>query len=701
MLTFSFTLFSYLVVSYYLAIKINKEKYLSLWLILFFISILLSVELLGALKIFSSFNLLILALLNLLLILIFEFRNFRKFTKFDLQDFLQATKITPTLFIFLVFTCIIILYTNFLPIAEIDSIAYHLPIVSKLISTGSIWEVFHAGYVGPNTFFPANHEAIQAFFAVQIGNMDFGYIVTLLSFLLLYSSLLDLGRKRVSKLFIFIIALSSASVPFLFNQFLNLQIDLFMFSLFGSAIALIVSSIVNEDKLDLDKACLVLGIMLGAKYNAVPQIIVLIPFLIFVFLYHYKSLKSIFWYPLLVFLPGAVWYVRNWIIAGNPIYPFGLNLGFINFEGHKVFIEDTVGTSLWSYITKDGIFNVFSHILKNGEFGIQLDKVSLLFFPVAILAVIGALIFIFLDRIKDKKKDTSRKWLITVIVLLLYVFFAEILYYLNSPYTYTLWNQTIRYSSSVFALIPIFFILSSFYSRIIYVALFYFASGVLIYNILFKSFLFNPDSLQLIFNKLSIISDFHILLSIFIVILVIVVFGFLIHLRTRYSLVVLCAFLVISLSISVHQFYVSPHFAKPTEFDDNFLSKKMNVYSSILPHIEKLRDLRNQKTEKIALSGLTPYWLFEKEGYAPLYVNIDGCLGCQYFYYRNEDKSVRANPNEMQWKSALKTLNVKYLIVDFKGDNTLVPYEEEWAKNDKNMFTPLLKTDSISLYHIN
>ncbi|MBN1494501.1 hypothetical protein JW911_02050 [Candidatus Peregrinibacteria bacterium] len=602
---------------------------------------------------------------------------------------------------FLVFTCIVILCANFLPIAEIDSIAYHLPIVSKLISTGSIWEVFHAGFVGPNTFFPANHESIQAFFAVQTGNMDFGYIVTFLSFLLLCSSLLDLGRKRVSKLFIFIIALSSASVPFLFNQFLNLQIDLFMFSLFGSAVALIVSSVVNKEKIDLFKACLVLGVMLGTKYNAVPQIIVLVPFLIFAFFYQYKSLKFIFWYPSLIFLPGIFWYIRNWIIAFNPIYPFGIDLGFINFEGHKIFIEDTVGTSLWSHITKDGILNAISNILNNGDFEIQLGKVSLLFFPVAILAVAGALIFIVLNRIKDKNIYIHRKWVITTFVLLLYVFLAEIFYYLNSPYTYTLWNQTIRYSSPIFALIPVFLILSAFYSRIIYIALFYFASGLLIYNILFKSFLFNPESLQLIHHKIALISDIHILLSIFIIILVITLFGFLTRLKRRNNLMVLFALLVISLLISIHQFQVSPHFTKHTEFDDVYLSKKIDIYSSILPHINKLRDLQNRETEKIALSGLTPYWLFEKEGYAPLYVNIDGCLDCQYFYYRNEDKSVRANPNEIQWKSALKTLDVKYLIVDFKSFDGLVPYEEEWAKNDTNMFTLLLKTDSISLYSVN
>ena len=70
------------------------------------------------------------------------------------------------------------------------------------------------------------------------------------------------------------------------------------------------------------------------------------------------------------------------------------------------------------------------------------------------------------------------------------------------------------------------------------------------------------------------------------------------------------------------------------------------------------------ESSKIALSGVLSYWLFEKEGYEPVYVNIDGCVECKYFDYRNEEKSVRAHPDEEKWKAALKEMGVKYLLVD-------------------------------------
>jgi|GEM_PF-1847238 len=702
MIPFALTLFCYLAFSFYCATKINKERYLSLWLILFLVFILLSVEILGIFNIFSSLSLLILALTFILPVLIFEFRNLRKFRGFTLNNPFQTVKLSSVLFIFLVLSSAVVVYSEFSPIAEIDSIAYHLPIVSKIITTGGIWEPFYAGFVGPNTYFPANHEAMQAFFAVQTGNMNFGYIVTFLSFLLLCSSLFDLGRKRVSSLFILVVALSSASAPFLFNQFLNLQIDLFMFSLFGGGIALIVSSVLNEDKLDLAKGLLVLGLLAGSKYNAAPQIIALVPLLILVFIYFRKSFKSVFWYPILAVVPGIFWYIRNWIIAGNPIYPFGLHLGFINFEGHKGFIADTVGTSLLNFIGSDGVNSAISHISNNKYFGTQLGNVSLLLIAIGLLSATGVLIYIIFRAVISRKHDKKQMWTIICVASLLYVFFAEFYIYINSPFTYSLWNQTIRYASPVFALIPIFFILSAFQSRIIYFILFYFAAGVLLYNILLKSFLFNTNYLQLISDKASLIPDMYILSLIFIVFLVVFLFSLLIQQKKTRIFPALLLLFIISSSISFSQFRVSPLFVKNTKYDDQFIFKESFIYPLILPHIEKLRELRNDKPEIIALGGLTPYWLFEKEGYTPVYVNIDGCLECQYPYYRNAEDSIRANPDAVKWKSSLKALDVKYLIVDFLSfSKDKEPYEEIWAKSDKKMFTLLQKNDSVSLYRIN
>lgn len=618
---------------------------MSLWLIIFFVIILLSVEILGAFSVFSKHGLLFFTLVNLIVVVFCVRKNLQRIGCFAgaKRYFIGKPAGLPAFVFFLIVFVPIIFEAELTPIAEIDSIAYHLPIVSNLVNTKGIWDVFNAGYVGPNTFFPANHEALQAFFAVLGGNMNFGYVVTLLSFMLLSFALYELGnvgKRKMPMSFIVVVALSCASAPFLFNQFLNLQIDLFMFCLFGSAIALLVSSLLNNDKLDLAKGFLVLGIMLGAKYNAVPQIAVALPFFIFLFFHHRKSIKTIWWFPFLILVPGICWYVRNWIIAGNPIYPFGLYFWIINFEGHKTFINDTIETSLLSFIGKDGFVGVLSHVLRHGEFATQLGRLSLVLFPTAFLSVVTAMIF-------ERRKNIGG---VLVFIFLFYLFFAETFYYLSSPYTYILWHQTIRYAAPIFALLPVFFILSAGRSRVIYLMVFCLTGGILIYNIVFKSFLFDADNVALVGQKSGIIAS----------------------------------------TIG------------DVELDDRFLSKKLNIYSSIFPHIEKLREIKNIEKQKIALAGLTPYWLFEKEGFEPIYVNIDGCTECKYFDYRNEEKSIRAYPDAQKWKEALRTLNVKYLIVDFASYSSEKELEEEtWAKNDTEMFTLILRTKSVGLYGIN
>jgi hypothetical protein len=93
----------------------------------------------------------------------------------------------------------------------------------------------------------------------------------------------------------------------------------------------------------------------------------------------------------------------------------------------------------------------------------------------------------------------------------------------------------------------------------------------------------------------------------------------------------------------------------------------------------------------------------EKEGFNPIYVNVDGCGTCQYPDYRNLEKSVRNNPNEQAWKSLLKNLNINYLLVGINNyhsaNNPL--FEQQWADHDPGMFKKLLSSNEITLYKIN
>lgn len=494
----------------------------------------------------------------------------------------------------------------------------------------------------------------MAFFTIFSGDLSLNFLVNLSGILLFYLAVKDFFvNKSNSSVLALLPVVAITSVPFLFKQMLNFQVDLLMFGLFGSAVVFLFSSLINYNKHDLAKFFLVTGFLVGTKYNGVPQAVMFLPLIVPIAWRFKKELKSIIWMPFLTFLPGIFWYVRNFIIAGNPIYPFGLNLGFIRFEGYKRFVDELTNTSILDFIKTDGFSSVWKSIFQHHDFGVALGGSGLLCFIFAILVlVIGVLVVL----IKRKRYSTHEKlWYFVCVFVSLYLLAAEMIYYVSSPYTFTLWGQTIRYASAVFAMIPVIFVLSMWYSKVVSLMVYVFSLSLLMFNIFTNSFIVDSDYRYLIREKMSLSGG---------------VFG---------------AGAVDDVGITA---------------DDAFLIKKMGWYKDLLPFLKVLREEGNAfLSAKIALVGLTPYWLFIKEGYDPYYVNVDGCVACKYYDYRYS--LIRDNPDQGKWENALKGMNIQYLLIDnvsyANGGDML---EEKWAKENTKMFQSLYKTEKLSLYKI-
>jgi hypothetical protein len=534
----------------------------------------------------------------------------------------------------ILFFVAIAIFAYVTPVFDIDSLAYHLPIVTQLIKTGSIFDVFHAGFVGPNTYFPANHEALQAFLTMLTGTSRFNFLPTLLGIFLFTASLSHMARKeKLNRAFIFLTVLAVASVPFLFSELLHFQVDLFLFCLFGSLVALLFSAFQNRDHRDMAKVFLLIGLVIGTKYNGIMQALVLLPVALGAMWFFRKWLKRIWWYPLLALLTGAIWYIRNWIITGNPIYPFGVNFGFFRFEGHDVFLQDMADSSILHAIFQNGMLSTFSAIFRNVYFENLMGGIGfLLLFFVAFL-LLGMFIFF----IKHRKKINLTP--LFLFLALFYLFLGETLAYFQSPYTFRYFEATIRYSSAIFALIPVTFVLAAVYSKFARLAIGIFAIFFFSYNMLFHSFIIDRDHQALLFGKIS---------------------------------------------------------------KDEFLGKKWNDYPELLRHLQILRNRNDKKENTIALTGMTPYGLFGREGLNAMYVNIDGCLPCKYHDYRSEKKSVRAFPDKKKWKEALAARSVDYLMVGrtHYRDGGQKLFEEVWANEDRARFKKLLATEKYALYKV-
>ena len=483
-------------------------------------------------------------------------------------------------------------------------------------------------------------------------------------------------------------------MPFLFEQVLHYQVDLFLFCIFGSALCHFFRAILQNKNQYLVYFFLLFGLALGTKYNAVLQAFILIPLVIYAAFYFRNSLKIIWWYPFLSILTGGIWYIRNFIVTGNPIYPFGLNLGFINFEGHQTFTINMPGSSIMENIEKTNFRDVMGKIFQNNEFDKLIGNISLILFVLAIFCLLLGIFYFLNNRLRKDRKEKIIKTIL--FVLLFYLFIAEIFVYFRSPYTFTLWQETIRYIAPLLGLLPVIFVLTAGISSLAAITICIVTLPIIAFNIIYKSFIINPDFLSIISEKLGMIPSLIplLLIMIFLIIFVLLIF----NKKTNNYYTNIIYLLIISILISTSQSHLS---FSNTELDDNFINKNIIGYSLVLPHLQKLRELP-KNNDIIAVAGMTTYWLFEKEGFRPVYINIDGCKKCKYPDYRNLEHSVREYQDEVKWKNLLKEENVKYLLTGSISSRSTEQqlYERKWADSDPVMFKILLKENDITLYEI-
>ena len=211
---------------------------------------------------------------------------------------------------------------------EQDSLAYHLPIAQRL-AQGQLSPWDEGIGLG---FYPAIGEIILALFLLLHLPLNLFNLLswTLLFLVIRYTALtLNLSNSTAT--------IAAVSVCLL-NSVLRLlptqTIDIYLALFYTLSLHLALKPARRTS--DFAKLGATFGLLVGTKYSgplfALPLLAVLIP----------KSapklhLKQIaaFLVPFTLF--GLSWYVRNWIITGNPIYPGSLTLGPIHLVGHPQF----------------------------------------------------------------------------------------------------------------------------------------------------------------------------------------------------------------------------------------------------------------------------------------------------------------------------------------------------------------------------
>jgi hypothetical protein len=244
------------------------------------------------------------------------------------------------------FLCWIVFLGIIFPSIDYDGNAYHLTFIGNLIQN-------HTFFDAPSsslwvTGYPKGGEFIQAWSALVLHN-DMFTDLTQVPFLLLavyalYEVATLVGASKKQARFA---ALLFTFLPIVLNQLKTTYVDVMLCSVFFAGLAMVARK--RLGKLDLVLVGIIFSLLIAIKSTGLLFVIALVPLLLRGLYASYgKNLTGYIRPLLLVFAPtlfGLYWYVKDWVLYGSPLYPFGLKVAGITLFHGKNF-QASVDTAL-------------------------------------------------------------------------------------------------------------------------------------------------------------------------------------------------------------------------------------------------------------------------------------------------------------------------------------------------------------------
>lgn len=240
------------------------------------------------------------------------------------------TKIALIIFLYYVVYSI---YNGFLyPIpAPGDSWDYHIPI-EHMILNGTFIHPTHITI--PQWYYPGSSEAINALFILSHIPLT---LSNLFAAIILFFCCWKLASIfKLDYYYSLLFSLTFCSLNVVVRWFNAVSIDMWVGVFFCLGIILFENP--KKTVLYALQLGFVLGMLIGSKYTAIIFLLVLIVF-------YYKKFTAIFSFSRFIafLIPfslfGLFWYIRNYLLLGNPFYP----LSVFGFKGVNLFTQ-----TIWS-----------------------------------------------------------------------------------------------------------------------------------------------------------------------------------------------------------------------------------------------------------------------------------------------------------------------------------------------------------------
>lgn len=277
--------------------------------------------------------------------------------------------------------------------SEGDSVDYHIPIAKSFLD-GSIVNPVHISVPKHTKYYPANAEAVLSLFIFS--HIPLG-LYNVLAITIIFFILVKLGLTFKLNIHMSIIfAVTTCTLNGILRWADTQIIDVWLLSFF------LLTIILLENPKKSIKYFMLLGIsfglLIGTKYSA-PFIALVLVIVYFKRLLSFFSLRRTIFFLFPLICLGGLWYIRNMLLVGNPLYP----QKFLFFPGDKNTILDV---SVFKIVT--GSFSGFIGTLNAfiSEF-----IVWAFFIPVTIILV-------FVRRLHSEKNDTPYRLIIISILTL-------------------------------------------------------------------------------------------------------------------------------------------------------------------------------------------------------------------------------------------------------------------------------------------
>ena len=212
---------------------------------------------------------------------------------------------------------------------DADSVNYHLPAVANWLRSHSLLQI---DQIQPGVYqmsYAMNSELLNAWFAMPFGRDFLANIGTLVAgamMLLAVAALAErLGVRTLEAVVVGFAALFTAALGIGLGATSS---DILPVAGTALAVACVLCWLDDVDvRRYLVLAGLALGLALGSKYSALFYVGTMGLAILVAGLRRRRRLDVLVILPLCVAAPAAAWYLRNWIVVGNPLWGFTVAVG--------------------------------------------------------------------------------------------------------------------------------------------------------------------------------------------------------------------------------------------------------------------------------------------------------------------------------------------------------------------------------------